>query len=473
MVMLGARVIIDGQTIRGDWDGTETVAVANISITWGRDSLYDDTEPDTCTLYVIDPTGDWLGASKRTGSDVAVFQAANNRRVFLGAVSGTEMRQIKVVSPKTGQRELRWFVKLTASGRLGALSESVFPGEMGAESLEGLGGWGEDYINEIQPKYLARGMGTIVADIGRVPDLDAALNVGRRMNQVAASKRANSLDLIARLYRAGEPLGFVSYDPATNAVSCGITAQASPLRLVYSGGVTRIAGTGSNAVTVPADKVAVSDTDDASTAARDSIDAVSVAYVWYGKDPKLTDGAQKRTVYIDGLVERATARNAGSSTHRVFEIDSQLMALQQSEFGYDVTRYNRSPGWLADAVVAKVNTLNGQLRLPPVRFDEKRLPLGSDNLTWSFLRPVFDGRAIYFAGSKYNALVGAGPMYQIVGGTLTFDGSWCHEVRLAPAVGNTTGDLTLAQLFGTSAATLGSLDPSIRLGDLATVSQGL
>ncbi|GAA3342983.1 hypothetical protein GCM10017714_33680 [Curtobacterium pusillum] len=473
--MLGARVNVDGQTIRGDWDGTETVAVANITIAWGRDSLYDETEPDTCTLYVIDPTGDWLGASKRTGSKLEVYQVANSRRVFLGAVSGTDMRQIKVVNPKTGQREPRWFVKLTASGRLGALSESVFPGEMGAESLEGLGGWGESNINSLQEKYLSRGMSTIVSDIGRAPSVGDSSVLVRRMNQVTASERANSLDLVARIYRAGEPLGFVNYDPETNAIACGITADAGTLRLVYSGGVTQIAPTGSNSVAVSADLVAVNDSDDASTAAGDSVDAVSVAYVWYGKDPKLTDGAQKRTVYIDSLIERTTDRNATSNTHRVLEIDSQLMNLQQSEFGYDVGPTNKAPGWLADGIVAKVNTLNGQLRLPPVTFDEKRLPLDSDALTWSFLRPVHDGRAIYFTGSKYNTLAGAGPMFQIIGGTLTFDGAWSHEVTLAPAVGNAArADLSIGDLFGsTSAATLGSFDSPIRLGDFATISQGL
>ena len=472
--MLGARLVIDGSAVRGDWDGTATVAVANIEITWGRESLYDDTEPDGCTAYVIDPTGDWLGATKRNGSTLEVFQEANNRRVFYGAVSASDMRVVNVVNPATGQREPRWFVKLSASGRLGALSESVFPGEMGAESLEGLGGWGEDYINEIQPKYLSRGMGTIVADIGRVPDIAESLNVGRRMNQVAASQRATSLDLIARLYRAGEPLGFANYDPATNAVTCGITAAAGGLRLTYAAGVTSVVPIGDNVVAVPADRVKVGDSDDATTAAADAIDAVSVSYVWYGKDPKLTSGSQKRTVYIDQLIEQPTARAAASATHRVLEVDSQLMSLQQSEFGYDVTRYNRAPAWLAASIVAKVNTLNGQLRLPPVTFLEKRLPLASDALTWSFLRPVHDGRALYFPGSKYNTLPGAGPMYQIVGGTLRFDGSWSHEVTLAPAVGNGTGALTIAGLFGTtSAATIGSFDSSIRLGDLDSITQGL
>jgi len=343
---------------------------------------------------------------------------------------------------------------------------------MGAESLEGLGGWGEDAINNMPAKYLQRGMSTIVADIGWASS--HADGVARRMNQVPASARANSLDLIARLYRAGEPLGFVNYDPATNVVSQGVTAQASGLRLVYSGGVTQISSVASNGVVVPADRVAVSDTADATTAAGDSIDAVSVAYVWYGKDPKLSSGAQKRTVYIDSLTERPTARAATSGTHRVLEIDSQLMNLQQSEFGFDVGPTNKAPGALADEIVTKVDTLNGQLRLPPVRFMEKRLPLGSDALTWSFFRPVHDGRTIYFPGSKYNRLRGAGPMFQIIGGTLTFDGAWQHEVTLAPAVGNAPGALTIAALFGTtSAATIGSFDPSVRLGDLDNITQGL
>jgi len=65
-------------------------------------------------------------------------------------------------------------------------------------------------------------------------------------------------------------------------------------------------------------------------------------------------------------------------------------------------------------------------------------------------------------------------MFQIIGGTLTFDGAWQHEVTLAPAVGNAPGALTIAALFGTtSAATIGSFDPSVRLGDLDNITQGL
>ncbi len=343
---------------------------------------------------------------------------------------------------------------------------------MGETSLEGLGGWGESDINNLPERYLARGMATIVSGIGEVPP--PPNGIGRRMNQVTASKRATSLDLIARNYRAGEPLGFVNYDPDTNAVTCGITAAASGLRLVYSGGTVAVVPQGANAVSVPADRVAVSATEDASTKAGESVDAVSVAYVWYGVDPKLSSGSQKRTVYIDSLLERATARNATSATHRVLEIDSQLMNLQQSEFGYDVSTYNRAPGWLADGIVAKVNTLNGQLRMPPVTFREKRLPLATDALTWSFLRPVHDGRAIYFPGSKYNRLMGAGPMFQIVGGTLSYDGTWSHEVTLAPAVGNVAGDLTIAAALGGGGdATIASLSADIRAGDLATITQGL
>ncbi|MBF4613276.1 hypothetical protein [Curtobacterium sp. VKM Ac-1376] len=476
MTTFGVQLLLSGRTIASKWDGTRMVALNDLSIVWGREDAYDAAEPGTLSASVIDPTGDWITGETLGGQKIAVVRTSailGDLIVFRGRISKASATRRRVFNPVTKTRDPVWVVNISAGDRLAEAASTILTGEMGEKSVEGPGGWGEQNPVTRMTNLFDRGAGRVFSAYDTVPsEANSQGTILRRMHGQSASDQRTLLELIEQVYRL-VPLGVVNYDPDANAVRIGSYAKASSINLVYTGGVVRFDLPSGRAVS--ADRVAVPDGLAVESTSAEAIDIVQVSYTWYGADPNLSAGQQKRVIYTGGIRQEKTARGATSDSNRILKYDTEAMFLDPDEYAADsvVPYINRTPGWLAEQIVGIVDTINGQLRLPTVRLDDRRFPL--DAATSDVLyRPFQLKTALYFTGSVFNTLPNAGPQYQPIGGTLRYDRGWTHDLVMTPAQPRTITDPDIAAVFGTtSAAQLGQFDPDIRLGDLANVTTGL
>jgi len=468
---MGARVTVNGQVLASSYDGEQITALAGLTFGWGRESVYDETDPGVLRFRVIDRLGTWSTEVDRIGQPVTVERTGPDVVVFRGTISAAAPKRTTVRNPRTGAREDVWVVEVRAASTVADLAMAVFTGPSSANTVEGLGGWTEVSPAARIEDLVAAGALSIVASIESPAEIPITPQVRPRLRAIDAKKAATALELIEGVYRA-RPLGFVDYDPATNAITLGRISVASNVVLTYSGGRTTIVlPTGR---VIPARSVAAPNGYQAETSVADAIDVVEHDYTWYGKDPALSPGSQKRTTYLSRIATILTRRATGR-TRRVYKLDANLIELDPTEFqAGSVDATNRGIAWLHNEVVAIVNSLNNQIRLPVLRLDDRRLPLGDASLTAIAYTPAAQTLPLYFAGSVFNTLQNAGPQYQIIGGTLAYDNGWTHDVNLSPVRTTPREPLSIAAVFGsTSASTWASYDDSIRLSDLDTITQGL
>ncbi|SDH16226.1 hypothetical protein SAMN04515691_2982 [Leifsonia sp. 98AMF] len=464
----GAIVTINGRPIASSWDGTDLVALAGLSIRWGREDPYEQPEPSILTMQLVDRLGNFVTDENRVGQAVVVAMADPYRVQFRGSLSKPRAERRRVHNPLTNLDETVWVVTFTASDVLANLGAAVFAGDAVDGWVEGAGGWSEARTNVRLQRLYDRGANGLVEGIDTLPQVLPA-NVDRIMHGQAAKDARTALELIQQVYRT-HPMGVVNYDPHANRITVGEFTTTSPVALALSAG--KVVLSLSAGLVVPASKVAVDSYTLESTVA-EAIDVVQVGYFWYGKDPGLTAGAQKRTIYTEGFIEGRTARYDARS-RRVLRVDTEDITFDPTEFtAGSVDAFNRFPAWLLGQVLAIVNGLNGQLRLPPLRFDARRLPLPAA-LEAVLYRPTVQNVPLHFAGSVYAGMAHVGPQFQIIGGILRYDGAgWSHEVNVCAARPNPAATLTVAQLVTNPGPTLADFDPDISLADLGLVTTGL
>ena len=468
----GVMIKIAGVPIATSWDGTDLIGVDNLTIQWGRSELYEQPDPSILTLTLIDRAGTFVTDDTRVGQEITVAIADPYRVVFRGALSAPTAERREVWNSDIGDYETVWVTQVTASDTLAALAMSVFRGTAIDGWYEGAGGWTEVSPSRRISDLLAAGASQLVTAVASVDTPVVSPSVAILLHGQTAAEAKTALDLIRQCYQV-VPLSATSYDADTDTVYPASFLPQTVLALGRAGGKIVVTSTGG--LVVPADSVGVESYRLTSTLA-DSIDAVQLAYVWYGKDPALSAGAQKRTIYTGGMIEAATRRDTiNPRTRRVLKIDSQVMIFDTGEFlPGQRDPNNRFPAYLLGQLTAIVNAINGQVRLPALTFDAHRLPLPADIEAVIYqTRP--STRPIYFAGSVFNGLRGSGPQFQIIGGTLRYSKTtWSHTVTLAPALAAASASpLTLGQLVTDKTATLGDFHPAVHLADLGIVTKGL
>lgn len=469
-MITGIRVSIGGQTVASSWDGSTIVAAGDVSIRWGRPDPYADPDPSLLTLTLVDRAGTFINDPARIGQAVIVEMLDPARVVFRGTLAKPRAQRRRVHNPLTAADEAVWTVTLTAVDPLAALASAVFTGDARDGWVEGAGGWSEVTVNQRIDMVWNRGVSALVSGIDHVPDIAATPQVARRMRGQLASSARTALELIQQAFR-GVPLGVTGYNPTSDGVTLtGFTDSAIVSLARVDGKVTlQLGGAG---YVVPASHVGVTDYTLESEAAN-AIDAVQVSYHYYGTDPSVQAGntGVKRTMYTEGFVEARTDRYDARS-RRVLKVDTQFITFDSSLYGGGMTEFNRFPAWLLQRVTAIVNKLNGQLRVPHLIFHARRMPLPAA-LEDLIYQPVAPGVPLYFAGSVFNGMTAVGPQFQIIGGTLRYDGDWSHEVTVCATGSASPSTLALTEIVADTTTTLNDFDPDVSLADLTHVSIGL
>lgn len=448
-------VVINGVTTVPEWDYAGTIALAGLTITWGRDGLYDEATPAQLKLSIIDIDGSWASADDLVGKPVQVIRG-DGITIFRGRLTDHDATPLTLTDPDFGMPRRVWQLELSASCKLAELAQAVLPGPGNVPA--DVEAYGPNYWSTQSPTarladIMTQGAADIVAGIQWVAPYAAGgwypLTRYRKF-----ADRKSALDLIEALYNAA-PLVHANYNPHTNTVEMGKPADTDGLDLEWDGDTLTLDVDGG--LTIPANTIVVPGDYTAATSIDKAIDVVQVTV------PNL--GPSTSYEIVDATTEARAARfDPTARGRRVLSVTNDVF-------------YNAGTGpdaWqthLANDTRDYVNDVNGRLTLPTLRFDFKRFDYAPAVAALALL--TYDKPTpLYFEGSIFNTLLAAGAAHQIIAGTLVFDGHWSADVTVAPAVGYGVG-LMVNQLVTIDAPTMADYDDDITLADLGNVTTGV
>lgn len=472
MVNYGAAVSIGGLQFPDAWDGSALIALDRIQIDWGRESPYDDANPATCQVKILDRYGDWFSEVSRIGEDVQIVRTgANSRRVFWGQVTEVEAERVYLVNPQTDREEAVWIVTLSVQDKLGMAGGTVVEGPMGYNSYEGSGGWGEAGPVTRAGQMLARGALDVFSGGHQIPEDDLPSNVRTTLHGIKGRDSPTVLELLHTIGRT-RPLGAVEYVPSTDLVRRVQYALSTGVRFTRVNGLIVVAGIGSTVV-VPASSVATEDGYNLTSTVQDAIESITVTGFYYGRDSLNSDGGIE---YKDTTQTRAVSgSNMGT---RNVTVDSSIMSFDESFYpAGQVDNFNRGKPWLSDQMALAARRLNGWMHYPELTLNHPVLPDLPATVADQAIDTVTSPSAWYLSGSVYAGITTVPPQVQMIGGVLTYEaGNWTQKPVLIPAVDGTVGappSLSNAVLFGNSTATWADFDPTVTWADFGNVTQGL
>lgn len=469
MTNYGIQLSIGGLQPPATWDGSPVLALDSVKIDWGRESVYDDTDPGTMRLDVLDRDGQWFTAQTRIGEAVTVTRTggAGDFVLFRGQVTDLTAERRQVINPQNDREESVWIAHLTVQDKLGIAGSTVPAGPMGANSYEGSGGWGESGPTGRMNQLQDQGALSMFTGGHTFPPVDPVLpsNVNTVLHGIKAKDAPSLLELMLTAVRCRAGSG-LEYDPNSDSVGRSVLVVGGGVRLVRSGNVVSLVGVGATRV-VPAVAIGTPDGYDLSQSVTDAIDTVTVTGFYYGKDTLNSDGSIE-------YGETSTTGNVGATSSRNLTVDSQLMSYDPSLFtAGSRDAYNRGKPWLVSALVALAQRLNGWMQYPTLEVDQRRRPL-PDAIADAVLRTTASPVSFYFAGSVFLDLQNVPSEVQMIGGTLAWeDGGWTQRPNLIPSAPAAAGNLTNSQLFAASTATWAMFNQDVTWADFGSVTQGL
>ncbi|PMQ21376.1 hypothetical protein [Glutamicibacter arilaitensis] len=185
--------------------GTSHIALDGLSIDWGNDERFEDIQPSTLTMSIIDPTGDWAGNQVLPGQDLKVaYQWWTgtewvNRYMFRGMITTANMAPRKW--EKEANEDHGYYVSIVATDRVGQLG-NVYLNFAGNTDASRVAQYRANKINEAAGNTFAYIKTSTSTMIHEVYTNSSALTV---------------LDELYRGYVATKP----EYDPYTNGIDQG------------------------------------------------------------------------------------------------------------------------------------------------------------------------------------------------------------------------------------------------------------
>lgn len=451
-------VTIGGRVIPNSWDGSGLVAVDALTFVWGRADLTDQPKATDMAAQLIDLDGSWASSPTLYGAAVTVTTALTT--VFRGTIDGISLTPTTIRNATTGRSQPAYRVTLSAVD-VTAEFEKLFPPGPGAGAFEN-----DQYGAQHHPLRSRSALATFVRSASSV--LVAAVNLytgdAQSTNYVYARRDADSNVSLAAFIRnlyGSHALSWINYDPGTNAVDHGQITPITPRNLTYTNGIVALTGTGIH--TVPGDQI---DARDGAILLGLQENISAVVHTYSG----LVAGPQ--------VAYNGTNSNTTEMAPRSYTSDSQYLASVQGsnvhEMNCGMLQWSNftSPSQASINTAFRFSQLNGQLRAPGMRFDLERNDYGSA-LETIFLSTKTTMESLYITGTLYAKLAGFLPHFQIIGGSLSYQGGWTFEPNMAPTRNPKLGTLTVAQLVTTDTPTMSQFDPDLCLADLGNLDTGV
>lgn len=459
-------VTISGQTIAGAWDGAQLVALDQLEITWGRESIYDDAIPSSMALSIIDPDGDWSSNNALVGEPVTVTRLSPDTPMFIGRIADVVLKYVEIWNPFTEQNQHVWVAVLTCTDVLTDLDQIIANSndQTSTDAWSAIAGSNLSVNNagSRTGQILKLGAAAVVSSIDgptvtQVPGTFAPNEAGHSLTE-----GLSLLDLLTKYYNCF-PFSHVNYNPATNGIEIGSSANNDGLALVLVAGVIELVPT--SALTIDAREIYSGDLETSSPVAS-QIDTVIVSY----------QGVTVSSVHGTYASQRNTSRYvSGSKGSRTYTPNNDWFA------GNTNTPIDLYTGNEADAIVAIVNVINSRFHVAGLSYDYRRFGSQGSAIDAVLLDTKSRAQALYFAGSVLNRLRNSGPMFQLIGGKLTWfnkvvgsslDAGWVVDMNLAPTTGTLLTVLFTA-LSSNATARIMDFDPELTLNDISRVTTGL
>lgn len=468
------RLIIGGYDVPSTiTHGAQVVALRNlddtpgVSITWGRETVFDEVEPGTATVLVIDRTGgEWATDPARKGEQLIVIGGPADDALFRGTVADVQTEATEITLP-SGRREPVTVAIITAQDPIAALSTFVPSGPSSASAWEGTGGWPEDYANQRVNDVLEAGARRFFSDAQlALANLENG-TVEARMSATKPDRNTTALDLMNAAYAMGYPLGTLTYDPALDRLQRAWLKPADTwveLREGAGGTLAVVAGPEDLTVTkIPSRHVYLDD--DRLRAPAETVGAVTFEWRYWGANPHNGGNVEYREFSETRLTAAGGARMTTTYTPPFVGIE-----LEPAQFAYDVSSINRFRGWYLDQMIALLDAINGLARYPILSIDLNRPELLQTRIVW---RTHQRAHGVYFQGNRYAGHRNVPVIVEIMGGTLTYGAAgWRHDVHVGPTAAGAWQQLTLDQLFpADSADTFDGWADDLTFNDLAAVSR--
>lgn len=480
-------VALDGVQLAGSWDGSSIVALDGLAIHWGRTDLFEENNPASLTLSVIDPSGSWATNNDLMGQPVVVERADPATKMFRGRVADVDVVPVTILNPTTGAYDRVWRVDLQITDPLTDLAQAIASGS-GLEYVTGLGyvpngGWaGQTSPAGRVAEMFTAGAGEFVSSI-QAPAQPAAIvgpapgggTVARQPGVAAhpGTETHSFLDLIQRLYKY-VPAARVSYDAPTHGVVIGLPASNDGMALtLVAGKMTIVPASG---LSIPASKVIVTDGLSVSSNVGAAIDAIQLD--WFASAIYNTD---ENDHWITSQTP-TTRFSKAQRGRRYLKVESDI-ASNAAGVPYYTTPASREV-WAANnaaALAAIVDQVNGRFSVPQgLRIDLRRFTFDAAVIAL-VLDPRTHTDALYFPASILNPLDNVGPMFQLIGGVITWHSAktgsrlpagWTIDLQLAPTTGALV-NVSMSALVTSSTPTMADFDPLLTMGELGNVTIGL
>ena len=478
-------ITISGATVQCDWDDPGApVVLDGVRVRWGRDRLYDPTQPSEAILDFLDPDGAWGSNPALFGSDITITTDLGT--MFRGKIDGITLTPDTAAEANPSIPPDVWRVQLTASDVIADLARITPPGsvdpagatgaEAVAQSYYGPGRWTYTPTNsEMRRAAITTAMRKLGINTKvNTKDFAIAVPPGHDWTFYYREPQLSAGDdlytLIQAVQARGDEITHARYLPDDDLLTWGGFPTRGELILTYAASVINaVADAASGARTIPCGMIGIDGSESVDSAVTHNISSFRVnqytqgTYIAGTGTPGEGYGAE---------IFRPTAVEVPVGGARGFaQLVSAAMIVNDSRYPTTPTQYqNETAAAFAARVIPVIAELNGRLLPPDLVFDIEAYNYGTE--PESVLMCTYSNAGAWtFPGARYEALTGWGPFFQLIGGELAYQQGWTHTATFAPSLSSTNPTLNISQLVTTDPPLLNQYADTVSLSTLGVVTE--
>lgn len=481
---------INGSVLPCEFDatGNNVVVLDDLRIVWGRDTLYDPTNPSELYLELIDPTGGYSSDPALYGSPITV--ETDLGMLFRGRIDGITVAPEEIADPNPAVPVDVWRVSISASDVIAELARTVAPGfedptysvpEWAAlvRSKYGPGYWklanSETRRAEIRTRMDLLGIPTKVHTTDFATISPPGVPYTKWFREGHRRGGEDLYTLIQSVQMRSDTVIHTNYHPGTDTLSAGRFARSAAVILTYRGSVIRAeidpaAGYG---FTVDCSLIEVSGDDGVFSPVEHNVGSLRITQSDYSPKTEIVGGAQYGIAQWEPSDLEFKVGSGNARTQ--YDLGPVEIGNYNVPYSGDNGVYTQSQraADLAAIVSPIVASVNGKLTPPEFTFDLEANTFDAA-LVAALLATWTPDVPFLFAGARYEALTGWGPLFQLLGGELRFQQGWRIATRFAPSPPDAAaGNLPINQLVTTDPPTFDQYAGSVRLATLGIVTRGI
>lgn len=436
MITATPFIEINGTEVPASLDAyqDEILALSGLSMDWGFDDYFSETEPTTLRFSLLDPTGEWAINRTLTGAEVRIGYrwgsgGSDWRYIFRGMITDAVMSPRSLGQEKNGRNG--YIIDLNCIDRVGQLGNVLFNYSISGSNIGTIA-----LVNAIK------------AAAGSLLD-----NITLNSNLLKREEltNASALTVLQTLYSGiGQKL---CYDPHTNTIE-GRSAWATKTQgfaTLYKSenGLAKVKKAASMYNMYPHTWIDGGLLESGGQLSKDLSKAITDVSV-VGYDVNDVEHTQTRTVNLpdaSGIGKRTAAL-----TTTTYAYSSTIADIVKNVAEYTYGK------WTIEDPVWDVNRSGGFISTAAAQY---------------WLTPVYNYGEVYLAGSALAQMPDFYPLYRLAGGQITYADGWKLALHLLPDGYDLNFRIPvtfdLIETENTTPLTLADFDESVRLSDFNNI----